>query len=418
MGNVWGHRPFRAVFRRSNQTPKNGQPVKKVRDEPNTEESTRKRGLVMSFNMLESTPEVAPLLVRLYDTHKLYGLAKDENPNARSELTTVMVDLLKINLNENEKELITDVLMTLMRQAETDLRMALADRLAVLDNVPLRMILHLANDDIIVADPVLRQSPVLQDMDLIYIIKAKGPEHWRAIARREALGSSVVDSLAETKDVVTAVLVTENSQNNISDKAMNTFTTLAMGSDTLARPLLMREDMPEALALKLYEYVGQELKQYILDHYDADAAQAASVALNDVTKEFREAVALRYTPSEQMIAAAELLMEKGSLKVDTMTQSLRRGQFGYFIALFSVYCGLSPLTVEQILKQESGQGLAVACRATSIIKNDFVSIYLLTNRLRNGGAKIVNQNELAGALRYFEKITTAQARKILSQSRQ
>lgn len=368
--------------------------------------------------MLESTPEVAPLLVRLYDTHKLYGLAEDENPDARAELTSVMVDLLKVDLNDNEKELITDVLMTLMRQAEVDLRMALADRLAVMDNVPLRMVLHLANDDIIVADPVLRQSPVLQDMDLIYIIKAKGAEHWRAIAQRDNLNGGVVDVLAETRDVPTAIILTENAQAPMTEKSLGLFTTLAMTSDALARPLLMRADMTDTLAQRLYDYVGQELKAYIHTHYKGEALHAADVALSDVVSEFRNASVQRYVPSEQMMAAAELLMEKGALKIDTMTQSLRRGQFAYFIALFSVYCRLSPQTVEQILKQESGQGLAVACRATSIMKNDFISIYLLTNRLRNGAIKIMSQNELAGALRYFEKITTAQARKILSQSRQ
>lgn len=372
----------------------------------------------MSFNMLESTPEVAPLLVRLYDTHKLYGLAKDEDPDARSELTSVMVDLLKIDLNDTEKELITDVLMTLMRQAETDLRMALADRLAVLENVPLRMVLHLANDDIVVAEPVLRQSPVLQDMDLIYIIKAKGPEHWRAIARRDAITPAVIDTLTDTKDLTTAVLLAENVHIAFTEKALNNLTMMAMSSDTLAGPLLMRDDVPTSMAAKLYDYVGQELKKYIQDHYEPETAKTVSVALADIASEFKQAAVQRFVPSEQMVAAAEILMEKGSLQPQTLVQSLRRGQYAYFIALFSVYCGLTTTTVQQLLKQESGQGLAIACRATSVPKNDFVNIFLLTNRLRSNGNKIINQGELIHALRYFEKITTAQARKILSQSRQ
>jgi uncharacterized protein (DUF2336 family) len=370
----------------------------------------------MSWNMLQNTPEVAPLLVRLYDTHKLYGLAKDDNPDARSELTGVMVDLLKIELSENEKELITDVLMTLMRQAAVDLRMALADRLAVLDNVPLRMVLHLANDEIMVAEPVLHQSPVLQDMDLIYIIKAKGPDHWRAIARRDSITPNVVDCLAETRDLTTAVILTEN--HDLSEKAMQTIALMATTSDALARPLLMRDDVPAEMAAKLYEYVGQELKHYILQNYSGDHAVIAARTLETVTSEFREAAVEKYEPNAQMLIAADLLMEKGSLKAQTMIQALRRGQYAYFIALFSVYCGLTTTTVQQILKQENGQGLAIACRATTIIKADFLSMYLLTNKIRNGGAKIVNQVELGNALRYFEKVTTAQARKILSQSRQ
>ena len=72
----------------------------------------------MAFEAFEKTPEVAPLLVRLYDTHNLYALAKDkESDGACSELTTIMTDLLSIKLSEKESELITDVLLALMKQA-------------------------------------------------------------------------------------------------------------------------------------------------------------------------------------------------------------------------------------------------------------------------------------------------------------
>ena len=70
------------------------------------------------------------------------------------------------------------------------------------------------------------------------------------------------------------------------------------------------------------------------------------------------------------------------------------------------------------MKQENGQGLAIACRATSLTKGDFMSLYLLTGRMRHEGGKIVNQTELSNALRYFDKVTTAQARRILADSRQ
>lgn len=371
----------------------------------------------MNWTMLESSPEVAPLLVRLYDSHKLYGLAQDDAPGARAELTDVVIDLLRTQLNETEKELITDVLMALMRQAEIDLRMAVSDRLAVLDNVPLRMVLHLANDEIKVADPILRLSPLLEDMDLIYIIKAKGADHWRAIARREKLGSSVVDHLAETKDLTTAVTLSENHTLHLSDKAMNILAGMASNSDALAQPLLMRSDVPAAVAAKLYAYVGEELKQYITDHYKGRHAAEACAAVDDVSIEFTNVAHLNFIPSEQMVAAANLLMGKGSLKVDTMLQALRRGQYAYFTALLAAYCNIPAATVAQITKQENGQGLAIACRATSISKADFMSIYLLTGRVRNGGVKIVNQAELSAALRYYDKVSTAQARRILSQSR-
>lgn len=368
--------------------------------------------------MLGQNPDVAPLLVRLYDSHQLYELAENEAPDARGELTDVVIDLLRVPLSDTQKELVTDVLMTLMRQAEIDLRMAVADRLATLDNVPLRMVLHMANDEIKVADPVLRNSPLLEDMDLIYIIKAKGAEHWRAIARREKIGVNVVDSLAETRDLTTAVTLAKNSNVMLSDKALNIFSDMAMTSDALASPLLHRADIPPQMAAKLYDYVGQELKAYISENYSDKDAAAINSALDDVTLEFKNAAILNFEPSAQMVAAAGLLMEKGSLKVDTILQALRRGQYAYFVALFSAWCGIPVTTAGQIARQTNGQGLAVACRATSISKGDFMTIYLLTGRIRNGGVKIVGQGELSAALRYFDKVSTAQARKILAQSKQ
>ena len=70
----------------------------------------------MDPRLFEQTPDIAPILVRLYDSHRLYNLAKDETPLARAELTSAVVDLLKRNnLAPREQELIADVLISLMR---------------------------------------------------------------------------------------------------------------------------------------------------------------------------------------------------------------------------------------------------------------------------------------------------------------
>ena len=128
----------------------------------------------MDLSFLDKSSDVTPLLVRLYDSHKLYGLAKDKKPLARAELMSIISDLLGMNLSPRESELIADVLIALMRQAEKDLRQALAERLSMLEKAPLRLILQISHDEIEIAAPVLRNSAVLGELDLIYIIKSKG----------------------------------------------------------------------------------------------------------------------------------------------------------------------------------------------------------------------------------------------------
>ena len=113
------------------------------------------------------TSRVAPLLVQLYDSHKLYALARDPSDPARRELSGIILDLFQSDLSAREAELISDVLINLMRQIEIELRAAMAEKLARQRNIPLRVILFLAADEINVAEHVLRHSPVLNDLDLL-----------------------------------------------------------------------------------------------------------------------------------------------------------------------------------------------------------------------------------------------------------
>lgn len=369
----------------------------------------------LTLDLLEKSPEAGKLLVSLHDKHTLYSLAKKRHPEARAELAEIMSDLLSIGLRQPEIELVTDVLMSLIRQAERDLRRAVAERLASMDEVPLRLAVHLANDDISVAEPVLRRSQVLNDTDLIYIVKSHTAAHWRAIAMRANMSTDLIDVLADTRDMQTAVNMSENKNIVLTRNAMSIFTGMAEASDDLAEPLLMRKELPSRLATKLYGFVGRELKEYIKKNYDVSKHGVVEQTVDDIVFEMAAVEDGEYSPSIKMIIAAENMLEKGFLTADVMVENLKRGQMSNFVAQFSVYCGLSVETVLEILKQKKGQALAVACKATGIMKPEFVNMFLLTTRFRGG--KVIDQNDLGSALAYYDRITEPIAQQILNQSR-
>jgi uncharacterized protein (DUF2336 family) len=372
----------------------------------------------MTFDVLEKTPEVAPLLVRLYDTHNLYALAENRNSEeACAELTTVMVDLLNIRLSDRESELITDVLLGLMKQAETDLKAALADRLSGMESVPLRMILGLANDDIKVADPILRNSPLLQDLDLVYILQAKGLEHGRSIALRSGLSGTVINMLADTKDFQIAVNLSENNGITLTEHAFDIFADMAKDSERLARPLLSRDDLPQEVAGKLYQFVGEELKKMLKERYGIGAGRAIA-ALEDITVEMLEnKQPTHFDTHDQLLAYAHNQNRRGELKLSGMISALRRGQYSTFMAQFSVFCALPLATMKGVLKQESGKALAIACKAMDIQKADFVSLYLLCERFRTGAKKVVSHKELTRIMTMYDEIDPEKARQIMRDSR-
>lgn len=367
------------------------------------------------MELLEKSSAVAPLLARLNEWNESYQLAKDDDTMERVELAKVMVDMLSLELKPRESELVTDVLLELIRQAEVDLRQALSARLAHIEGIPLRMILHLANDEIRVADPILRHSPVLQDMDLVYIIKSQQTSHWQAIAARKSLSGQVINVLADTGDVDTAVTLAENKTITLTDYALNLFVPLAGQSDKLAQPLLTRPDLPQEMVSRLYQVVGEELKKNIRTNFD----QGASIAVDLVDEIVSEAVQVTeesFIPSARTIHLAEEMKAKGALSTATMLGSLKRGLIPSFIAQFATYGDLSIQVAHDMLSQKSGQSLAVACRALGIRKSDFISFYLMSHRMRRRQQPIIDNHDLSLAVKTYDSIHQPDAVRLLRQS--
>lgn len=374
---------------------------------------TEFRGFVMDLTQLDKASSITPLIVRLYDNQQLYSLARDKKPEARRELTQAVAEILEKNVGESENELIADILIALTRQAEMDLRQAIAERIAGMDNVPLRLILQLANDEIEIAAPVLRASPVLGDLDLVYIIKSRGAKYWQEIAARKVLSAYMINMLAETRDMGTALALTENKTISLPDNALSILTELAETSDALANPLLHRPEMKPDLAAKLFHFVGEELKAFIKAHYKVEPTEVLK-AVDDVVEEMAAAAQNSFMPTDSMLAAAAQQQEKKLLTIELMISCLRRGQIASFVAQFTAYTGLSVKTVETILTQNRGQGLAVACRAFDIPKPDFISIFLLTNPMRSK-ARIVDLKDMGRAIEYYDRLKQQLAREILKQ---
>ena len=372
--------------------------------------------LTMDMRLFDKSPQVASLLVRLYDTHKVYDLAKDADPLARAELTSAVAELLEahVDLSNREQELLSDVLIGLMRQAETDLRAALAERLSVLDDAPLRLVLNLANDEIDVAKSVLKKSSVLSDLDLIYIMKSRGAEHWQAIAARDNLSSQVIDVLADKREEGTAIVLSGNERAHLTWHALEVLTEMAAESENVAKPLLMRAELPDQLVRKIYDHVGQDLRHYIRDYYGIFSGEVTT-AIDEIMLEFSSAGQPElFMPNDRVIQAARQYNEKGKLTLQTMLQSLKRGQIASFIAMFSVYTGVSAEQTHDYMKQADAKGLAVVCRAQGIQKADFATIYLLTNRMRTDH-RIINQRDMTEVITYFDRVRPEAARRLLAQ---
>ncbi len=372
-------------------------------------------GHIMETEITGSVSRSTVFMPQIGDIDKLYSLARDKSTGARVELAQEISSILEADVTPRESELVADVLIELMRQAEKDLRMVLSEKLSLIDNVPLRLVLQLANDEIDIARPMLVNSNVLGDHDLVYIIKSKTTEYWQAIATRNSLSDMVIDVLADTKDFDTALNLCENNDIKLTTHTLSVLSDIAQGSDIMALPLLKRSEVPKELALALYNFVGEGLKQYIEKNYDARIQEATSSALNSSLKDLSAIKEDELTGRERLIRDVRQAKEKGLLNVKAMLESLRRNHDEGFIVQFSIFADLPCNIVEEMVSQKSGQGLALACKAFGVEKQDFVSIYMLTTQIWCNGA-MLHPDQVKKATEYYDKATQDIALKIIRSS--
>src|SRR6185295_15476299 len=91
-------------------------------------------------------------------------------------------------------ELFDGVLVGLVPHTETTVRADIAERLSSVANAPRNLVGQLAREDeIAIAGPLLRRSPVIDEQALIEIARDKGQEHLMAMTERPALSPDLTD---------------------------------------------------------------------------------------------------------------------------------------------------------------------------------------------------------------------------------
>ncbi len=347
------------------------------------------------------------------DLRFLLELALDKSLEGRRELTATIGDLFNNQdevLSERERALMTDILRKLIHECEMAVRRDLSERLSSAPNPPHELIVALANDEIEVAEPILRASAVLRDAELVGVIRHRTQQHQLAIAMRRSLSEYVSDALVETGNIDVVKVLLENPDAQISEATMEYLAEESRRVDTYQEPLLRRDDLSPALAARMYLWVSAALRSHILENFDIEPSriddhleQAAG------GPESQQGVPKKDKPAEFL---ARRLTEQRKITPDFLIQVLRQGEVPLFEALFGELSGLKAPRLQNVLYDSGGEGLAIACRAMAMPKPTFATIFLLSRRGRTGN-QIVDPRELSRALLLFDKIAPIAAAEVM-----
>ena len=107
----------------------------------------------------------------------LDDIVKNGDPKRRTEAARRVADLFfqdAASLRPRQVELLDEILIDLVPQAELIARAELAERLSLFSNAPRVLVGRLAREnEILVAGPLLRRSPVIDEEVLLEIAQAR-----------------------------------------------------------------------------------------------------------------------------------------------------------------------------------------------------------------------------------------------------
>lgn len=156
--------------------------------------------------------------------------------------------------SKQQVELFDEVFKVLVAAIEVKTRIRLARRFAGDAAAPAVLVRAIAaNDDAAVAAPVLSQSPVLTEPDLVASASTQSQDHLMAIARRETISAAVTDILIERGEQQVVHAVARNAGAQISEDGFSELVLRAGADGELALHVGTRRDIPRHHFLKLLE---------------------------------------------------------------------------------------------------------------------------------------------------------------------
>lgn len=281
-------------------------------------------------------------------------LLKEPSPHIRAEIAGKLAqEIDSPKLTENEFVLAQEIMRLMAKDVETVVRQALAQSLRHAVKLPHDIALQLAKDVEQVAMPILENSGVLTDADLIAIIKEDGSDRkHQAIAGRPNVSVNVSDALiASASEQAVAVLmgnVTAQISESSLDKAVDRF----RGSDCVKEAMVKRATLPVTVAERLATIVTDKLRDYLVSHHDLSASVASDLVLQSREQ---SVVGMAHGRNEYEIEKLVSQMYANKrLTPSIVLRSLCMGEVAFFEAAMAIMANV-PVLNARILIHDAGQ---------------------------------------------------------------
>ncbi|WP_350334975.1 DUF2336 domain-containing protein [Coralliovum pocilloporae] len=340
------------------------------------------------------------------------ALEQDPSVERRGALMKQVVSLFALTADRCSDDLLhiyDSVLLRLADMVEQEAKRFASEKLADLQNAPRDFVCALAEDDYVVAEPVLKHSPVLTDDDLIRVADSKSPSHATFIAQRTSLSEHVTDAVAHRGDDQTRRELAANPGARFGDVAARLLSAQLSRDESLQRTLAEREDMPKHLLAELIRHATHEVRAQLVEkgrfselNKIEDAARVAEERLGfDFLFDGCD-----FDQAERQVTS---FMVHGQLDELHLVDAMKDNDLALAISILCRLCDLERSTIMTWVSKKQMEPLVVSARAAEFADStiqQFLSVGPLATWLSNDVRNI--------AMLRFETLKVETAQRIVS----
>ena len=318
-------------------------------------------------------------------------------------------------LTDRERGLFADMLHKLVNDVDLTLRTKLREQLVNVQGVAPGLVEHLANDRTEITWPILLESRVLGDPDLIEIVKWRGQEHRLAVTMRERMGEPSGTTFVSPGDANVINTLIESPDAELSQWARAYLVEESQRTDRFQEPLLRIADLPSEIARRLQWWSAAAIRKDVVGRFEIDletidipiesAADAAIAAFDRVSGSATKTL-------------GEALQSRRMLTPEFIMRALREGSIALFIACLSRLLDTDSKTTRFLIFDSAGDGLAIAAKAADLDRQTLSTALSLVTAGHVNPRLRLGPDEIDTKLQLFDRLSVSKARDTLRYWRQ
>jgi len=339
-------------------------------------------------------------------------IVKNGDPKRRAEAARRIAELFlhgAANFRSDHVDLFDGVLLDLIPHTELAARADLAERLSLLANAPRGLVGQLAREDeISIAGPLLRRSPVIDEKALIEIARLKGQGHLLAISERPALSPDLTDIIVRRGDREVVRRAAGNAGALFSPAGYSALIKRAGQDSVLTLAVGRRDDLSDQQLKDLLAGSIDIVRRRLFEVVKPARQAAIKQAISEISGVPEQVESRRdFGPAQRAILA---LHSAGELNEGALLGFAKAHKYEESVAALAAMSGVKIATLDRLIAGDRHDPILIVGKAVDL---EWATVRALI-LLRLGPHRVPSPADIESARVNFTRLMPSTAERVVS----